>query len=408
VFAGTLAVTTGYVFAIWSTGHYFLIRWMPDIELRYALAFLLVQFALILTLFDASFVTKVMRRAREARSNSLRPDMIETLSAHIAGADHFDEIRRMYRRHPRVLERCLIDLLFQLKGNARSRLTTVAIDLKLTHRWLKHSSSRDWIRRREAIRRLGMIARTGPDPVLKDADRALIRALSDPQPSIRLEAARSLIESGDTGKIGEVFQLAVNGSLLVRAVLTEALRPYAAMLCRETAPAVLQSNDAQRTQAALQILGAWEQSLAIPQIGALVGHADPGVRAAAVQLLAQMEDRPQAEYQVIKMLQDPDGGVRKAAAVAASRLGALGAIPALRGCLRQQSSESVLAAARALAANGADGCKALEDEVTNGAPFSRAAALEALERQRLAPAGSVGISARALSERRQANGWIGN
>lgn len=377
IFASALAVMAGYIVAIWCVGRFFLIRWMPDIELRFALAFLLVQFALILTLFDASFVTKAMRAARETRSMRLRPAMVETLSAHMAAhmasADRMEEIRRMHRRRPRVFERCLVDLLFQVKGAGRKRLSDLAIDLEITKRWMKQRHSRDWFRRREAIRRLAMI----PSP---DRDRALIEALSDREPSIQLEGARSLIGSGDIGKVAEVFHLAVNGSLLVRAVLAGALRPYAKMLCEEALPAVVQENDPQKIRAALEMAGAWGQSVTIPGIAALVVHADAGVRAAAVQLLAQVENRSRAEYLVIEALQDSDGDVRKAAAVAASHIRAVSAIPALRGCLRQQTPECVLAAAAALACAGPDGVTVLEEEVEANGSFGGAAALEVLER----------------------------
>lgn len=355
VFCGTLTVMAGYILAIWCVGRFFLIRWMPDIELRFALAFLLVQFVLILTLFDASFVTKAMRGGREARSVRLRPAMVDTLSAHMAGADCIEEIRRMYRRHPRVLERCLVDLLFQVKGAGRMRLSDLTIDLKMTKRWMKRRHSRDWFRRREAIRRLAMI----PGP---DRDMALRQALSDREPSIQLEAARSLIESGDIAKIAEVFHLAVNGSLLVRAILAGALRPYAVMLCDEALPAVVQSNDPCRIQAALQMAGAWGQSVRIPGIGALAVHADARVRAAAVQLLAQMENRAQAEDLVVQALQDSDHSVRTAAAKAASHIRATAAIPGLRGCLRQKTPECALAAAAALACAGPAGVKVLEEK----------------------------------------------
>jgi HEAT repeat protein len=248
----------------------------------------------------------------------------------------------------------------------------LAADLGLIERWREQYRSMRLSKRREAIGWMGRLVHDEAIPVL-------LRALSDPDDEIKLEAARSLIRSSGEREIAEVFRTAVRESLLIRAVLTEALRAHAAMLCRNVLPGELASPTAKHVRTALEIVRAWGKMLPLPAPVPLLRHEDSGVRVAALAILPQYGEAAAFGPEIVRLLGDADERVRAAAAQTAGRLHLGSAAEALHTCLLADGADAVVAAAYALAQIGETGWRMLEKEVLGPRRASAAAALEALE-----------------------------
>jgi HEAT repeat protein len=311
------------------------------------------------------------------------PLLREKLTLHLAGADQWTFLRRAHKRHLRELEDCLVEILASVNGTGTERLTDVAQQFGLVQRWQNQCRSRNRKRRRQGISRLCLVGRT--------AQRALLQALLDSDSQVKVEAARALACSGDRAMLVEVFNMALEQNLLMRAILTEALRPRARELYHSAVAQALVSKDPKRTVAALQMLRAWGKSAVIPELPNMLSHPTPAVRAAALQLIPQAGLTPECERQIWNALEDTDPEVRAAAAEVCGKLRLYSALFLLKRSLRDTAAAAALASARALAELGARGCSLLESEVVSGEPLRAAAALEALERVKLNRMATVGM-----------------
>jgi HEAT repeat protein len=208
---------------------------------------------------------------------------------------------------------------------------------------------------------------------------------------VKVEAARALTRSGDEQMLVAVFQMALEENRLMRAILTEALRPYARELYGSAIPAALHVPDAKRVLAALEMLRAWGKSAVIPDLPAMLAHDDAAVRAAALHLVPQAGMTPECEGLIWHALEDSDSEVRAAAAEVCGKLRLSSSLLLLQHALEDEAPGPVLASAYALAELGARGCQALENAVLSGNPLRAGAALEALEHVKLNRAGTVGM-----------------
>jgi len=378
----TLCVLLSYITLTWLIHRVYMHKHVPDAELSLALSFTVQQITAIFTLLGVSFAAKFVRHYRAQRAARFQPFIRENLILHLNGSDQWAELRRSRARHPRELEECLVEILASIQGAGRERLIEVAREFGLLRKWQKQRHARNARQRRKAISRLCLL--------VPAAQQDLLEALHDPDDLVKVEAARALAGTGDARRISAVFHMALDQNRLVRAILSEALRPQARELYRSAVPDALGSPDTKRVLAALEILRAWRKSAVIPQLPALLAHADPAIRAAALHLAPQAGMTPECDAQIWRATEDPDPEVRAAAAEVCGKIKLSSSLPLLQRALEDDAPDTVLACAYALAELGASGCKVLESEVLSGDSLRAAAALEALEHAKLNRAATVG------------------
>ena len=383
IYLRTLSVLLAYI-ALTALIHYSYMRYhVPDPELSLALSFTLQQVAAIFTLLGISFTVKFSRSYRARRSARFHPAIRETLIRHLTGADQWAILQRMRQRHMRELEDCLVEILGSINGPGSERLSEVAQAFGLVGKWQKQCRSRSAKRRRTAVGRLALASRT--------SQPQLLVALRDADDMVKVEAARALAQSGEHHMLTEVFHMALEQNLLVRAILTEVLRPHTRELYRHAVPRALFSADPKRVVAALEMLRAWGKSAVIPELHSLLSHADPSVRVMALRLVPQAGLTPGCEAQLWRALEDQHPEVCAAAAEVCGKLKLSSSLLLLKHALEDGVSGAVLASAYALAELGSRGCSLLEAEVVSGDSFRAAAALEALEHAKLNRLATVGM-----------------
>jgi len=375
IYLKTLSTLVAYILLTWLIHRVYMHRHVPDPELSLALSFVLQQVTAILVLLGGSFVAKFSRYYRARQVMLFQPLITEKLTSHLMGANQWTILRRICDRHIRELDECVAQILTSISTPARERLVEVARDLGLMRRWQQLYRSRNAERRRAAVARLGLLGRI--------AQGDLLRALQDPDVLVKVEAARALAQSGETEMLTAVFNRALDQNVLARAILTEALRPHAAEICRSAIPRALRSADGNRVVAALEMLRAWGRSGTVPELYHMLSHINPAVREAALRLVPQAGLTPQCEQQVLQALEGQEAGVRTAAAEVCGKLKIASALLLLKRAMRGTAAAATLASAHAMAAIGPQGCALLETEVVTGGAFPAAAALEALEHAKL-------------------------
>lgn len=383
IYIKVLAVLFSYIWLTWLIHYVWMRKHVPDPELSLALSFTLQQIIAIFTLLCISFVATFIRYHRARQAARFHPLIREKLTLHLTGSDQREILRRIGKRHLREIEDCLVAILGAINGSGAERLSEIAHEFGLVRKWRKQCRSRRVRRRRAAVSRLCLVGRS------VHAD--LVEALRDPDPMVKVEAARALARSGEPPMLAEVFRMALEQNLLVRAILTEALRPHAWALCHATVPRALFSTGASRVAAALEMLRAWGCSAKLPELHAMLSHSNPKVRAAALRFVPQAGLTPESERQIWRALEDGNDEVRTAAAEVCGKLRIASTLLLLKRAMRDANPGAVLASAYALAEMGPKGSILLEAEVVSGDSFGAAAALEALEHSKLNRAVTVGM-----------------
>jgi hypothetical protein len=372
------AVFAGYAGVIWAVDALLVSRWVAARQLSLGVAFALVQYGAVALLLAVAFCSKAVKQVRAARSRRVQPEIRERLAQHAAGCGQTAALRRVASDAPRDFENCLIEALCFITGAGRERLALAAHELGIAGRWRKQAHGRGLERRRKALFRLGLVCR--------GSESALRKALADGEPLIRLEAARTLVRSLSPGDLGEVFAVAMELPLLLRAIVIEDLRPHAPRLSKQAIPEALGCGDPARVRAALEVLEAWGRALGVEHVRGALGHARPEIRAAALRLLPLAPPASEVEEEILRGFDDPEPRVAAAAAFAAGRLRLLPALARLARALESGDERLALAAAGALAEIQPAGWRVLERAVIQAGPPGAAAALECLERARIGTA----------------------
>jgi HEAT repeat protein len=376
VFARAAEFLLAYILAIWVVYTNLQTRAYGS-SLRLAGAFVVVQTGAIGLLSAVLVVRTFVAEVVERHTRTLQPPVLEALAQHASGADRSSELRRLHRRHPVHVERCLSELLPTVAGAGRESLSQVAIDLGIVARWQRQSRSHHVPTRRAALTALGYLS--GDETLPR-----LISALDDADPEIRLDAAcAALRHHADPTVCERVFALARRAGILERAILAEELRPHAVILCERAIPECLQSRDRNRVLSVLEIVLVWGRAVPAPDVFTLVTDADPAIRAAALRVLPFVAGTTDLMPEILARLGDDDPSVRAAAAFVGGRLLAETADGALAACLRDSRPEVARAAGFALAELGRTGVEMLERQAVSPDRAAASTALEALERVRI-------------------------
>ncbi len=210
-------------------------------------------------------------------------------------------------REGAVLAKVLARYARRLHGSARGQIAAFfEAGGHVDHELRALGSRRAWQRATAAF----VLGDMGSDQAVP----ALIQALGDPRREVRSAASRSL------GRLGPV----------------EAVEPIVYALAERKLPWAVGG------QALLAIGPA-----ALPELRALEARAEPGVRAAAVELVGHVGTASDGEL-LLERLQDSSADVRAKAAVALGRLGAAVASADLRRSLQDRMPFVRAAAAAAL------------------------------------------------------------
>jgi hypothetical protein len=316
----------------------------------------------------------LIRQLRELLGRRRRSAICRELALHAVGTDRLLELKRLYRKHGRDLERRLEEMLQQVAGRARERLSRLAVDLGVVARWQQQARSRKTKLRKQALARLIQLS-----PGM--ADSTLLMALVDPEESVRVEAARALLRSGGPHDVETVFTFAISQPRSIRLALAEDLCPHALTLCENAMPEALGSRDPERLKAALDLVESWGKALLLPQVFPLLHHRDPEVQARAFRALPLVAALRDFEPEILRALGTEDQAVKAAACHAAARLRMAAALPAVARCLCDSNADLAWAAACGLAEMGPAGWKVLEAELRSAwQPGAAAAAVRALDR----------------------------
>jgi len=342
---------------------------LPDAKLQLAFAFSLLQVTATATMALYLVAQRSYTRFHKNICDQLRPALQEHISALAFSGQTWPAPVPRHGAARQVLEDCLSLSLAGLRDSGRDRVAQFAWDQGFAKHWQHAFSSRSPLERKHAIALLGAVARPETHTILR-------RALTDPDPAIRTEAARALLAAADPQTTDQIFQTVLSEPLLVRVLLTADLKRHARHLLSNTIPPLLTNGANTEIRHCLEILSAWK--LAIPgfDIAPLLERQTD--LPLVVALLPYVPVGETVETHLLSALATDDLEVRCAAARAAGQLGLNTLMPTLLSLLNLNARLAV-AAAHALAQMGTEGERHLHAAVSASDRKASAAAMEALE-----------------------------
>jgi hypothetical protein len=352
---------------------------MIRVELSVAACLLGVYALFLVGMFWVMWMRASARRQREASFQSNVPQIREALVDYLSGSNDQTRIRGFVESNRTELIDALLEFHGTVGGSARDRLCDLALELSLVHDWCHDAASKDQLVRRKAYARLSFVC--AYEPCRRLAGDLLLQALKDADPEVRLFAARALVQSGTIDELGQVFLLAVSGSLLIRVLLAEDLRRHATGLCERTIPEVVAGDNLRATVAALQILVAWERAIPLPNLHKLLESQNREVRLEALRLARLVPLTAENRTALLRYLREGDEEENTIAALTAGRLRLQEALPSLARCLRTGTSELAAIAASALAEMPPKGWQTLQ-QIAAGDDTAALIAAAALDRGR--------------------------
>ena len=207
----------------------------------------------------------------------------------------------------------------------------------------------------------------------------LALALDDPDASVRLSALRGLARIGGdrTFLATRLDDLLVDPDPRVRAEAAERAGPAG----REILAAMIASPDADEATAALGVAPPALLDAVIERSRV----SDRRIRAAALECAARIASEPPFETdEILRLLRDPEPGVRRAAVLLLANIDEAEARRALASCLSDPSSEVQLAAETVLGGLGEAGVAAVQGYLASELERSVEAALRVVAASRAA------------------------
>ncbi len=353
---------------------------MTTVEFSIAGILLALYGLLVLGFFLVALGRGFSWRRRSRASAALIPEIREALVDYLAGSNDLNRIQDFVRRGRDDVADVMVSFQGTVGGTALNRLCSLALKLGLVQDWVDNAHSRDRVIQRTAYERLSFVSSF--EPCRRLAGDLIVRSLFHPDPDVWLWSSRAVIQFGTGEQIEGIFAQAVTRSLLIRILLTEALRQHAAGLCKHAVPASLKSSDAGEVLATLDMLVAWERAIDIPNMRDLLEHRVKEVRLQALRLVPLVPIEPPTRAAIINALSSDDPDITTAAALGAARLQMAEAVPALARMLRVSPGDLARTAAAALSEMPPRGWQALEEFSASANPVTAAAATEALNRAR--------------------------
>ena len=319
----------------------------------------------------AALVTAHVRR-REAALSRLLYRALETPEA-------LPRLRRALRGFDRaVLRRMLLRLALDLRGDEARAIADLYRGLGLLDAELQALGA--WRARRRAAAAANLATLRMPR-----IQRQLVRALDDPDRTVRIALIRAIGEIGDRrALVALVRRLGERSPTVVRQV-EQVLIDRGREVIPELVAYAETSPRLHGRRAAVEVLGFLRTPLAAELLLELVWHPDRELRIRAVKAAAAIGD-PRFLDAFHELLADPAWGVRCQAAKGLGSLGSPASVPLLRVALGDDHWWVRFYAAVALAELGESGHAALQAAVTDPEPTVRDMARYLVARGPLLPA----------------------
>jgi HEAT repeat protein len=344
-------------------------------DLAWTLAIAIVLGGGLALLLLSVMILRYRDARRVARAVRVSPAIEEAISSALAlnsGPGLVDAKRQLghwLEQYPSETSECFRHTLLLLKGQSSGKLIELARGIGLRQVWQKVYERGDSRKRIEIVRCLAYVSG-------KSGSELLAEALVDPEPDVRIEAARTLAEIGVGDDVLAVYEFSRSQSVMVKAILAEDLRSNVWLLEKEVVARDLTSGDEARVRHGLEMLKAWRTPLAV-SLDRTLEHDDRGIRLAGLALLDLIHVSDTTPDLVRRNLDNESGAVVEAAALAAGKLHLTGLTPDLIRLLSSTSASVCRSAARALSVMGQHG--PLEDKIRTGGAPGAEAALEAVQ-----------------------------
>ncbi|MCC7230237.1 MAG: MFS transporter [Fimbriimonadaceae bacterium] len=247
-----------------------------------------------------------------------------------------------------------VSILFlaPVKEEGSSRVQRTIQDLRrMTPRGMR--AMRSLSKSGDVSTRVAAIQSVGNEGLTLASDE-IVKALGDPSPSVRRNAARTLARLGDTRLAEPLLSHIEQHPDLVEEETVEALGELGNQRAVPTLIALLQSPRSLVRRAAAKALGRLGHPDAIEAlIGAAQEVGDPDLRRSSIQALRVLEAR-ESGAAIFDALFDPHPSVRIAAAEAVSELHLTDALPYVRQALAYYEDEAASELVYALGSVGTD------------------------------------------------------
>jgi HEAT repeat protein len=344
--------------------------------LRIVVCLMGVYAIVIAGLFGAAFLRGRRWQKKARLTAELLPKIRSALVDYLSGNDDLAPLRRFLTISRSDVTSAMLAFQDAVAGSARDRLCALALRLELLDEWRRAIRSRDVTERRAAY--AGIAFACAYEPCRHAAGDILVDALEDPDPEVRVCAAKALARFGAPAEVELVFRMAIRGDLMTRILVSGPLRSHALELSRSAVMEALHSDNAAQIVATLEMVVAWERALPLDGLAEMMRHRAPAIRIQALRAAPLAPASRENELAVMQLLADPDAEVAMAAASAAGRLRILAALPLLAQCCRSGNAALARTAAAAMTALPPQGWKTLEELATGEDVAAGAAAAEAL------------------------------
>jgi HEAT repeat protein len=329
-------------------------------------------FVLLLIQRGLASVTSAHVRRREAVLGPLLLQALETPEA-VARLRH--ALRPLDRS---VLRMMLLRLALDLRGEESRAIADLYRTLGLLDAELQALGS--WRARRRAAAAANLATLRMPR-----VQRHLIRALDDPDRTVRVALVRAIGEIGDqTALLALLRRLGERSPTIARQV-EQVLVERGREVIPEIVAYARTSPSLRGRRAAVEVLGLLRAPLAADLLLDLVRHPDRELRIRAVKAAASIGD-PRFLEAFHESLADPSWVIRCQAAKGLGTLGSPTSVPLLRAALGDEHWWVRFYAAVALAELGEPGHAALQAAVADPEPTVRDMARYLVERGPLLPA----------------------
>jgi hypothetical protein len=396
LFTRALVAIAFFLYPVWWIHLHVVSAKVPQVPLSLAISFLGVQFAVIIAELGASCVVKKMDEVRILRSARWKPLIRRALAAYLAGKNASVDLSAFRQQRPRETEVCLAEMLAAVSGQARERLSDLAVSLKLVERWEKHAK-RGRQELKEVIEWLGLLSPGVGGPALVrvlDAASSTLESRWLPKrflPSTLASTLCARIRVAGEADLEKICHEILGAPRLVRTMAAGELRVQADGRGAAAISRALSSSDSGRATVALQLAEAWRRTVDAPTLGALLHHQSPVVRGLALKLIPFQGDAAGFESDVLASFDAGSHEVLSGALVAVARLRLMRALPLVAKCAASPDETLAQQACFTLAALGEDGQALLESKIHSGPRQQAARAAESLMSLRAGrlPAGGV-------------------
>ena len=345
---------------------------LGDPFLRYASAFVIVQFSVLAALTLLLIAGKFARVKWEWRQSTRIRKLQELLSSPECGQAALEAARKWPDEFLTVVN----DTLQSIRGSTRQRVIGLLEASALYGHLLQQTLSRNPDRAIRAITLLGQLDTA-------EARAAVARGLDHPAEAIRQAARKAIMQGADQEAQRKLLESFHRLPAWQRLIMFHFAPAEAALLPRFVADA-LQSGDEGRILIALELVLTRQRLLPCALPLRLGRAANPEIRIKFYKALRFLR----LEGDLVKALQaglaDPDWRVRAMAAQACGQFRAATlAERLLEMCRKFEHPAEAAHAARALAALGGEGWLRLQEVANSTTEVARQIATEAVERHML-------------------------